>query len=278
MASKSSVKTIFNLCIIALSLQMVSCTEPHQKEVKNEKVNSQDYLVHSTLYAQNAAEYKALCLQAYTLAKIKVSRAIESGLENPAVVLDLDETVLDNSPYTAWQIKSGNPYTPDTWSEWVASAEAQAVPGAVDFLQWADSTGVELFYVSNRSVNGLDPTIQNLKALDIPQADSTRIFLKTTTSDKSERREKVKATGVNVVLYIGDNLGDYSEIWDKPASPNERNEKLLEYKGDMGSKFVVLPNSLYGSWEGSVYNYDRSLNDRERDSLRRAHLRPWSGN
>jgi 5'-nucleotidase (lipoprotein e(P4) family) len=271
-------KTLLNLCIFGLSLQMVSCTVPQTEDEKNEMGNSQDYLVHSTLYAQSAAEYKALCLQAYALAKIKVAEALANGTENPAVVLDLDETVLDNSPYTAWQIVSGNPYTPETWSKWVDAAEAEAIPGSVEFLQWADSAGVKLFYVSNRSVDGLHATIQNLKALDIPQADTTKIFLKTNTSDKSERRAKVKATGVNVVLYVGDNLGDYSEIWDKPASPEERAEKLFEYKHAIGSKFIVLPNSLYGTWEGSVYNYDRSISDQDRDSLRRANLRPWSGN
>ena len=265
------------LTIIALSTIMVlsACNEKSVTRESQSEKNSQDYLIHSTLYAQSAAEYKALCYQAYSLARLRIELVLESGVERPAVVLDLDETVLDNSPYTAWQIASGNPYTPDTWATWVEAAEAEAVPGSVEFLQWADSNSVELFYVSNRGVDGLNATIQNLTNLKIPQADSTHIFLKTETSDKSERRDKIRNQGVEIALYIGDNLGDYSEAWDKPASADERLTLVHERNSEFGVHFIVLPNALYGTWEGAIYDYNRDLNDAEQDSLRRVSLNPW---
>ncbi len=250
-------------------------TEPARKD--STEIKSQDYLIHSTLYAQSAAEYKALCYQAYELAEIQVERALSKGLKRPTVILDLDETVLDNSPYTAWQIATNNPYSPDTWSKWVEDARAEAVPGSIEFLTWANNNGVSLYYISNRSADGLDATIKNLQSLGAPQADSTHILLKTNTSDKSERRAKVKAGAADIILYIGDNLGDYSEIWDKPSNVDERLSNVQVHRDEMGVKFIVLPNSLYGTWEGAIYNYDRSFNDAERDSLRRIYLNPWEG-
>lgn len=268
--------------IIALSvfIALTACDEKAVPQTasddkESKEINSQDYLIHSTLYAQSAAEYKALCYQAYELAEIQVKRALAKGDKKPTVILDLDETVLDNSPYTAWQIVTNNPYSPDTWAQWVEDASAEAVPGSIEFLTWANSRGVDLYYISNRSSEGLNETIKNLQNLGVPQADSSHIFLKTTTSDKSERRAKVKAGAADIILYIGDNLGDYSEIWDKPANIEKRLSDVQVHRDEMGVKFIVLPNSLYGTWEGAIYDYNRDLTDTERDSLRRTFLDPW---
>jgi 5'-nucleotidase (lipoprotein e(P4) family) len=228
-----------------------------------------------TLYAQTAAEYRALCYQAYHLAEFRLNEFLESEIENPAVILDLDETVLDNSPYTAWQITTGQPYSPETWADWVNEARAEAIPGALDFLHWADGKGVALFYVSNRDQTGLEATLENLQNLGVPQADSTRVLLKTDSSDKTARRERVMATGVQVVLYIGDNLGDYAAVWDKPATNPERLELLEKRKDEIGVQYIVLPNPFYGTWEGAVYGYNWDLQPHQRDSLRRRFLKPW---
>jgi 5'-nucleotidase (lipoprotein e(P4) family) len=261
------------IALTACDERAVPQTAPAEKTPK--ETNSQDYLIHSTLYAQSAAEYKALCYQAYELAEIQVERALAKGVKKPTVILDLDETVLDNSPYTAWQIVTNNPYSPDSWAKWVEDAKAEAVPGAIEFLIWANNQGVDLYYISNRSSEGLSATIKNLQNLGVPRADSSHIFLKTTTSDKSERRAKVKAGAADIILYIGDNLGDYSEIWDKPSNVAERLSNVQVHRDEIGVEFIVLPNSLYGTWEGAVYNYDRSLSDAERDSLRRTYLKAW---
>jgi len=269
-----------NIIALSVFIALTACDEkavpqttPAEKETK--ETNSQDYLIHSTLYAQSAAENKALCYQAFELAEIQVERALAKGFTNPTVILDLDETVLDNSPYTAWQIATNNPYSPDTWAKWVEDASAEAVPGSIEFLSWANSRGVNLFYISNRSSEGLNATIKNLQELGVPQADLSHIFLKTTTSDKSERRAQVKAGAAYIILYIGDNLGDYSEIWDKPSDVAKRLNDVQVHRDEIGVEFIILPNSLYGTWEGAVYNYDRSLSDAERDSLRRTFLVPW---
>jgi 5'-nucleotidase (lipoprotein e(P4) family) len=235
--------------------------------------NSQEYLVASTLFTQQSAEYRALCYQAYSLAEMRLEQLKDSLPARAAVVLDLDETVLDNSPYTAWQIKSGNPYTKETWAKWVEMAEAEAVPGVKQFLSFADGLGIELYYVSNRDTSGLNATMQNMEKLGLPQVEKNHFFLKTTTSNKNPRRDSIAEMGANVVLYIGDNLGDFKHLFDD--QPNQNRKKAIDQlKNEVGTRFIILPNTLYGEWEGAVYNFDWSLSDQQRDSARKANLVP----
>lgn len=251
---------------------------------------TQEYLVGATLFVQTAAEYRALCYQAYSLAEQRLhehlhaweadhgarsGRPTGAGKAGPAIVTDLDETVLDNSAYTAWQIENEKPYTPETWAEWTALAQAPLVPGAADFLHLADSLGVQIFYVSNRKQNERPATISNMAELGLPQLDTTHFFLKTTTSDKTERREKIEALGYDVLLYLGDNLGDFDARWDKqPAAV--RAERADAARADFGSRFIVFPNPLYGSWEGALYGYDWGLSMAQRNAARREALQPAS--
>jgi len=273
MEIKKSIR--LTLFVYLTAFLLFGCNNPEKKNQSKNLKSSQDHLIQATLYAQTSAEYEALCLQAYALAKIQLEHAINTGRKNLAVVLDLDETVLDNSPYTGWQITSGNAYSSDTWAEWVSAAEAEAIPGSIEFLLWADSNEVQLFYISNRKVEGLASTIQNLKNLNTPQADSSHIYLKTTTSDKTERRAVVVSLGVDVILYIGDNLGDYSEIWDKPASIENRKETLLSRREEIGTKYIALPNPMYGTWEGALFEYNRSHSINSKDSIRIEQIQAW---
>jgi len=85
----------------------------------------------------------------------------------------------------------------------------------------------------------------------------------------------VDSLGVNVVLYIGDNLGDYSEVWDKPANVKERKEILDSLSHKIGVEFIALPNPMYGTWEGALFDYDRSLSDEKKDSIRLNNIQSW---
>ena len=250
-----------------------ACTPQIEKQETEVITPTQAYLTAATLYTQQAAEYDALCYQAYELASIQLVKALEANPEKPAVVLDLDETVLDNSPYTAWQVVNDKPYSPETWAKWVQLAEAEPIPGVTDFLHLADSLGVTLFYISNRDQEAdLTATQKNMKAYGLPQLEDEHFYLKTTTSDKTERRKAVTDLGYNILLFIGDNLGDYDHIWDKPTLNSDRKQLVKVHDSEMGVKYIALPNTLYGTWEGAVYSYNRSLSETQKDSARKAAL------
>jgi 5'-nucleotidase (lipoprotein e(P4) family) len=255
-------------------LFLISCTpKPLGPIVEAPPANSQEYLVAGTLFTQQAAEYRALCFQAYNLAEMRLLDILKSNPEKPAVILDLDETVLDNSAFTAWQITSDTPFSEDDWAIWTEIAVAPEVPGATRFLKFADSLGVTLFYVSNRDSSALQRTIENMQNLGIPQLGEEHFMLKTTTSGKESRRQAVRDAGHNIVMLIGDNLGDFHHRWDKQQNLIRKHWVDSLYS-EFGQNFIVLPNTLYGTWEGAIYNFDWSLSNEQRDSLRKAALEP----
>lgn len=264
-----------SIAVLLSSFLLMGCQNSVKKTTEDAcACNSQTYLEGGTLFTQVSAEYRALCMQAYLLATNMLERNSDGATSPLAVVLDLDETVLDNSPYTAWQVASGNPFAPDTWTLWVEKAAAEAVPGAVDFLLRADELGVALFYISNRDTSHLEATMKNMRNLGLPQVSPEHFLLKSHTSDKTERRDAVRAMGYDITLLIGDNLGDFEGRYDRPATNEERGAAAMEQSHLFGKKYIVLPNTLYGTWEGAIYGYDRSLSDEERCALRARALKP----
>ena len=118
----------------------------------------------SVLWYQKAAETKALYLQGYNVATDRLKEILQTPSDKPySIVLDLDETVLDNSPYQVQNVKDGTAFNPKDWDVWVKKAAAKAVPGAKDFLQYADQNGVQIYYISDRTTSQVDDTIKNLE-------------------------------------------------------------------------------------------------------------------
>jgi 5'-nucleotidase (lipoprotein e(P4) family) len=250
---------------------------PQDQNQDTLEVDHREYLTAATLFVQQSAEYVALCHQAYATAQHKLAEHLNHHIGDPAryaVVLDLDETVLDNSAYTAWQIQANQSFSYETWALWTDLAVAPEVPGAGDFLRFADSLGVTLFYISNRDTSALQPTMSNMRNLGLPQVDEAHFRLKTHTSDKTERRAAVEAAGFEIVLLIGDNLGDHHEKYDKQAN-DVRRQLAEDDRHHFGHRYIVLPNPLYGTWEGAVYGFNRDISDDERWKLRRDALQPF---
>jgi len=266
-------KVHFLLSIIFFSLTFSSC----QKSTlpAEEEVDSQEHSVFATLWFKESAEMHASYLQNYHLAKLMIDKNIgaRESEKKPAVVLDLDETVLDNSPYQYKLIVSQKPYTSKTWTEWVNLAKAEALPGVLDFVNYAKRKGVEVFYISNRKApNHLDATIKNLDSLNFPNADKEHIFLKTTSSNKTERRNKVSEE-YEIILFIGDNLTDFSEIFanrgdDMGKTIVEKNKSLF------GTKYIVMPNPMYGEWAKAIYKNSYKWTPAQLDSLRKTVIEP----
>lgn len=205
--------------------------------------------VDALLWARTSAEADYLYRQTYAYAKqklaLKIDKEAGEGM-SPAVILDLDETVLDNSEYELNLIANGGVISSDSWNAWVAQAAAPALPGAVAFCNWAKENGVEVFYVSNRSIDYIDETIQNLADLGLPNADREYVWLMEGESDKTKRRAHV-TNSFNVLLYLGDNLRDFDDVF-KGREMNYGKNLVEDMEADLLNSFVLFPNPMYGEW------------------------------
>ena len=227
-------------------------------------------LVNAVFWVQQAAEYRANALQAYAAARRALDAALADptwvgALEDtpttptqpPAIILDLDETALDNTPFEARVIRRGQPYDEATWDAWVNEAAARAVPGAGEFLIYAKSRGVTPFYVTNRASRARAGTLRNLEKLGFPLGTpdgQTNLLLRGDrpeweTSDKTPRREWVAAS-YRVLMLFGDDLNDFANARDIGAAA--RAALVDRMASWWGSRWFVIPNPIYGSFERPV--------------------------
>ncbi len=220
--------------------------------------SQQELKLYPLLWQQTAAEYRALCYQAFNLATLRLDEALKNNQHknNLAVITDLDETILDNSNIEAQKIKTGKDINYNDWLNWLNKPGLPTVPGGVAFLQYAAGKGVTIFYISNRDLKSMQITLAVLQKLNLPNADSNHILLMTNTLSKEARRQAVMKD-YNVVILLGDNLNDFMQVFEgKPI--NERFAATDNVKDDWGKKFIVLPNADYGEWEEALYNYQDS--------------------
>jgi len=225
-------------------------------------------VLDATLWMQTSAEYEALSRQTWAAAARLLPEAVSdtswtaaveqvsgAGALPPAVIVDVDETVLDNSPYAARLIERDAPFTEASWAEWVKEARARPVPGAVEFARRARELGVEVFYVTNRLANLEDGTRRNLAAVGFPpgRADDV-VLLKNERegwgSDKASRRTWI-AERYRIVLLAGDDLNDFVS-GARGESVAVREKLVEEYESKWGRRWIVLANPTYGSWMSAV--------------------------
>ena len=222
-----------------------------------------EYQVGSVLYMQKAAEYRALAYQAFNIARWQLDADLDkkSAKKLPlaerkkprAVMVDIDETVLDNSPAQAYAIKNRLPFNLKDWYAWGEMRKAKPILGAVDFLNYADSKGVRIFFVSNRDEVQKQATIDNLKNAGFANVSAENVLLKTDTSSKEPRRQIILAK-YRIVFFMGDNLDDHSNVFEKKSIP-DRFAEVDKAKDMFGKKYILLPNAIYGTWENAIYDY-----------------------
>ncbi len=210
-----NLKSIQGLVLFFLLITLSGCST----------VNLGQQNIMSLVWYQSSGEFHALCNQAYNAARI----ALDNDFKNPpkkdhrkrAIILDIDETILNNSKASAREATDNMPY-PYKWNDWINEANAEAIPGAVTFLNYADSKGVSIFYITNRSQDQAVTTLKNLKDDGFPQYSRDHLFCKGEHDpdtnpdkeqlDKESRRNYVeKILGYRVVLFCGDNLNDFDE-------------------------------------------------------------------
>jgi acid phosphatase len=246
--------------------------------------------LHGTLWIQSAVEYRIAAELSYQRAKEQLEPALtdpswtaaleqQGGYEElpPAVILDLDETVLDNSRFQSQLITNDIDFERTLWNQWVRRAEAAAVPGALDFVKYARSKGVEVFYVTNRYHELERYARENLERLGFPLANQRDTVLTQNEPqyegrDKSSRRESV-ARSYRILLLIGDDLNDF--ISGASVALENRVDSAMRYRSYWGERWILLPNPIYGSWENATYEFDDDLLDAEKLEHKYEKLRPF---
>jgi|TARA_Y100000782_G_scaffold115266_1_gene156479 acid phosphatase len=247
--------------------------------------------LNGTLWLQTSVEYKTTAMSVYAGATRLLDAAIgdhnwTAALEQdgnystkpPAVILDVDETVLDNSAYQAWVVAEKTHYSSKTWAAFVHDMISTPTPGALEFTKAAAARGVEIFYVSNRKAPEEDPTIENLKKFGFPYADEKHVMLRGEVeewgSNKTPRRAAV-TEDYRVIMQFGDNFGDFTDEID--GSIIERLEVMEKYGNYWGERWFMLPNPSYGSWESAAFGGDwgKSGDERRQDKINA--MTPWAG-
>lgn len=232
---------------------------------------NRDYMLLAILWYQTSGEMRALSYQAFNLSRMRLDEILKAPRTGKplAIVVDIDETMVDNSQYEAQNVL-GNFGYPEKWGDWISSASAKAMPGAVEFINYAASKGVEIFYISNRKTNEKEATIINMKALGFPMVDDAHLLLREKSSGKESRRQKVLETH-QIVLLIGDNLNDFSEAFEN-KDVDARFAVTDSLRNEFGSRFIMLPNPMYGDWESAVFEYNFKRSETEKDSIRKSSL------
>ena len=239
--------------------------------------------LHPVLWMRTSAEYDALCLQAFSLARTALDRALadpqwtacqEQGNpagKPPALIVDVDETVLATTEQVTRRVLSGDE-DEDFYTPWVAEASAPPLPGAKEFLTEAASRGVTVFYVTNRPDTLHDDTVRNLQNAGFPlSAERDTVLCFSNTPDKGPRRAAI-CKDFRVLLQLGDSGGDFLSSM-AVRTPEERRALALEFTSWWGERWIVLPNPAAGDWLRAVWGWKElegwEKNLAERDVLRR---------
>lgn len=248
--------------------------------------------LNATLWMQSSVEYQGATIGAFRLAAMMLDKGLadknwtavpdqQTGAFQdlpPAVILDLDETVLDNSDYQAWMVANNESFSEKTWGVYVNTVTSRAIPGALEFAKYADSKGVKVFYVSNRTGDLEEATRKNMEMFGFPMGGNVDTVLmkkekeEWASSAKSPRWAHV-AKDYRVLLQVGDNLGDFMDEYK--GSIAERQASMEAQKAMWGERWIVLPNPTYGSWESAAFGHNYKLSGDEQRDMKLGVLSSW---
>ncbi|MGB2867302.1 MAG: 5'-nucleotidase, lipoprotein e(P4) family [Bacteroidota bacterium] len=239
-----------------------------KKQLRNE------HTTLALLWFQTSAECRALYYQAFNNARHELDEYLltHKPAKKPAVIVDIDDTILDDSPHSVMLLKE-NQIFPYRYDEWIEGAKEEPLPGGLEFLKYASSRGVDVYYISNRLAAQLPATVKNLQAFGFPQAEESHILLMGKESSKELRRQSVAADH-EVILLMGDNLNDLSNVFENKSIAG-RAEEVDKVKELFGPKYIVLPNPVYGAWESAAYGNGSKLSEQEKDVKRKEVLKSF---
>ena len=234
----------------ALALALVGCASSPEKAATPTRPTSRVYAAPTVHWARTSAEYRALAVQCYRLARERVlAAAAGRPARSWAVVLDVDETVLDTSLYAKERLAAGGGFDETSWSEHVRRRVDRAVPGARDFLEAVRGQGGVIALVTNRREPICEDTRQNLASERLP-FDVVLCRAEDAPGDKGPRFQQVESGAalpepgpLEILAYVGDNILDF------PGGTQSLRDAPDESLALFGTRYFVLPNPVYGSWE-----------------------------
>jgi len=190
------------------------------------------------------------------------------------VIMDIDETVLDTGRFQSHLVKTGARFSTPLWRDWLNQNHPPAVPGALEFISLAQSRGVSVFFVTNRDHATEPVTRDQLTSVGIALPANLDTVLSANERpdwgvDKDSRRQFI-GQSYRVLMVFGDDLGDF--ISEYRTAPPARVLEAKKYK-NWGTKWFMLPNPMYGSWETSLYNFSSELKVEEISRRKLEHLR-----
>jgi len=272
-------RILYTAILVSLLTGCVT-TSPHTHE-----------LLQATLWTQTSLEYEYSAVQAYAKAREAFERARSdtawtAAVEQAAlgltayqdlplaVVLDIDETVLDNSPFEARLILKQDDYNEGMWREWINEASAEAVPGAKEFIDYVMANGAVPIFITNRHIASKSKTLENLQKTVHQAISAEQVLCKAErpewSSNKSSRRAYVAAR-YRILLLIGDDFNDF--VWLGKVPPEQRIQTGYTYDTYWTDKWVLLPNCMYGSWEQSLLDFNYKLDDPEKREKKYSYLK-----
>lgn len=252
--------------------------------------NSSHPLLYPAAWSDTSVEYQASVLQTYVAARARLDEALadpqfcalpqlntDFAQLPPAIILDLDETVISNGPFDSYLVRHHETYDPAAWRDWVTCAEAEALPGVIEFLQECHARGIHIFYVTNRLAEEEADTRRNLHTIGAPLPKDYDCMLmrneqENWPSDKSSRRELI-AQSHRVIMLFGDDFNDF--VSARNQTPTQREQLFTQHAEHWGIHWFLLPNPVYGSWEESLFEGDYSIPETKRQQLMIDALKAW---
>jgi len=228
--------------------------DPDNRDCVDGPANNLGWVV---AWKQTAAEYFALCHQAYNLARLRLDSYLSGrDLEDRpvAVVTDMDDTILHAASYWGHLVDNQKDFFDDAiWDEWLPGNLVTPVPGSLDFFNYCNGRGVEVFYVTSRNQGErtYEYALAQLRQLEFPYADETHLTVFRDTSDKSPARERIGESH-DIALYIGDNLNDFKRDY-YVTDVDERLALMNRDRAEFGLNFVLLPNPTDGHWVRAIF-------------------------
>jgi len=254
------------LFLLLFAIWMASCTAP--------KLDLDEQQVSAVAWMQLSDEYRANCWQTFNCARQTLDHVLETQkFTNPAIIIDVDETILNNSAFQAFLINISAAYSDTLWEEWARAQCALAIPGSLEFLKYTHNREVEIFYVTNRKQSIAAATLLNMQALGFPFSDPEHVLPRLETRSKEKRREKIAASH-QVLLYLGDSLNDFPGDYHTSNQENRRAQAEAD-QGFFGTKYFILPNPVYGAWSNLLIEGRLDLPPQEQAQLRKARLESW---